>query len=429
MALTMKDIVEDARTFVQQKQASFKEGMAGDAPSSYPGAEHDKKVDESAKAPHPEVKQDLPPGGTTAAGAEKAEKVEAGHSKDSTQPANASVTKEPAVTDDAMCEPKTGSAKLANDLLSSVRALQDTMQPKQAGEETANTDGSEEEKSEDTSEETTDSKEASAPAPEAAPAADDDKQAQADNPLELTQDVLAKIASVILSNEEGWNFVEQSLTKEAGAEAARETITTLQKQAEEIEKQAAYGQGQEDAEMLIQQMVQVKQAEDAQAIYEAGAADAAQALGVGQQDLQKLGQMMADESLAGLAGGEGAEGLEGLEGMPEEGGEEVVDDMGGMPEDEDISEEELMQALQELAAEGQIDEEDIAAIMEYITQAESATGAEEAPMEGEEGLPPEMPEAQEAPEEGLEVAAAANTLQQNILGAIGRVKAAKKQSA
>lgn len=387
MALTMKQIVEDARSFVQQKQAEFKEkeAMVGDDPSSYPGSQHDKKVDESAKAPHPEVKQDLPPGGTTAAGAEKAEKLEAGHSKDSTEPAKATVDKEPAVSDNAMAEPKTGSAKMANDLLASVRALQGQLAPeggvKKASDDEEAEAGAEADKKDSTEENKEEAGEE---------AATEENKEAGSSQLELTQDVLAKIASIILSTEEGWEFTEQTLTKEAGAEAARETIATLQKQAEEIEKAAAYEQGAADAEALIGEMIQTKQAEDVQAIYALGAADA-------EADLCKLAQAIADESVADLAGGEGMEGAE-----------DVVDEMGSAPEDDDISEEELMQALQELAQEGQIDQEDIQAIMDYITQADSAVAEDEGA-----GAPEE---------EGMDVAASAN-LQQSILDAIKRVKA------
>jgi len=406
--LTMRSIVNDARTFVAQKQAEFKkEAIAGEDPSSYPGSEHDKPVDASAKQPDPEVKQDRAPGTSTADGAVLAEKLEAGDTTDATQPSGESVDKQPLITSDANAEPKTGSAKLANDLLSSIKAVQDAQAPVKAAAAPA-------------------VPAEAAPATAAAPA-EAGKEAASIGPLELTQDVLAKVASIILNTEEGWQFTEKALTKEAGAEAARATITILQKQAEDVEKQAAFAQGELDAEQLIAG-VQQKQAKD---LYLKGAQDANELVmhkaalnGASEADLVKLAQVLADESIG--------------EEMPAEGGEEgALDAMGGMPEDEEIAPEELQQALEELVAEGQIEAEDVQAIMEYISQADGAEGGmpEEAgmPAEGGEELPPELAalaggaEAP-APEEGMDVAASAKpvaALQAKLAAAITKAKAAK----
>ena len=450
---TMKQITEDARKFVAMHKAAYsKQAIAGESPDSYPGADHDKPIPEGAKAPNPEVKQDLPPGGTSTSGATDSEKLEMGHALNATQSAGESVKKEPLITSDANADAKTGSAKMANDLLGAVKKLQDNMDKKaaapaavkKADESIAKPTDGKPEGSKDKSE----PENAKAPAPEKKPEiakSEDTTKTKEAGQLELTQDVLAKIASCILSSEEGWKYAETALTKAAGAEAARTTIKTLQKQAEDYEKQAAYEQGKADADYMK------KQAE-AERLYAKGASDAvnmanmvlqkeAQLRAVGMTDAQlvKLGQAIADESMEG-AGAPGAEqAMAGMEAPAEGGGD-------------GISTEELAQALAELVQEGKCSPEDAQAVMEYIQSAGGGQGG--APEGGapEGGMPPGMeggappseggapggeaapaPPTEEEPaeEEGKEKdkakkEGAANTLKASLLEAIKTAKANAK---
>ena len=439
---TMKQITEDARKFVAMRKAAYsKQAVAGTDPNSYPGSEHDKPIPAGATAANPEVKQELPPNGTSASGAAQSEQLEAGHAMDATQPSGETVKKEPAITADANADAKTGSAKMANDLLGAVKKLQDSMDKKAEGEGAVakETDGKPE-GSKDKSEPVN----APAPAvekkPEIAKSEDTTKTKEAGQ-LELTQDVLAKIASCILSSEEGWQYAEKALTKAAGAEAARGTIALLQKQAEDYEKQAAYEQGKIDAELLQKRAA-------AEQLYREGASDAlamvdsvmkkeAQLRSVGMTDEQlvKLGQAIADESMAGGLPPEAgaAEAVGGME-QPAEGGPE-------------ITAEDLAQALTELVQEGKIQPEDAQAVMEYISAADQGgAGAEGGAPEGmppeagapEGGMPapggeaPPVPPAEEAPakkdeppkkEEGDKKEGSANSLKDSLLAAIKTAKA------
>ena len=428
-ALNMRQILEDSRRFVQQKQAEYKTekaGMVGQAPSSMPGAENDKPA--PSVSADKEVKQDLPPGGTSAAGAADAEKVESGQALDATQKGENTPTKEPATSADAMADPKCGAAKLANDLLSSIKALQDSMKAADAPK-------AEEKKAECAAD--GDGKKpaegaAAAPAAKASKSAEDKdkgeaKKAEPVTQITLTQDVLAKVAAVILSTEAGWEFTEQALTKAAGAEAAREVLGTLVAQAENAEKQAAAQQGYADAQALI--LKAAEQVGYEKAATEMGKANPEQAK---LAEMYKLGQAVADDAMAGLAGAEGAGGegdLAGLlgagaEGAPAEAGAAELAGMGAEPAGGDITEEELAQALTELVQEGEIQPEDAEAILAYIAQASGAEGMGEAAA-GE--APAEAP-AEEAGEEAPAEEAAAGDVGEEAAEGDEVTASAKKAS-
>ena len=74
--------------------------------------------------------------------------------------------------------------------------------------------------------------------------------------MELTSDVLAKIAAVMLATEEGTKLAETTLAKAAGAEAAEKTLAFLRAQNELAQKQAEYEAGQRDAAALLAKMAQ-----------------------------------------------------------------------------------------------------------------------------------------------------------------------------
>ena len=84
--------------------------------------------------------------------------------------------------------------------------------------------------------------------------------------MELTSDVLAKIAAVMLATEEGTKLAESLLAKAAGAEAAEKTLNFLRDQSELAQKQAEFEAGQRDAIALIR-----KQAEEGEGVTDAAA--------------------------------------------------------------------------------------------------------------------------------------------------------------
>jgi hypothetical protein len=279
--------------------------------------------------------------------------------------------------------------------------------------------------------------------PEKAPEAGD-KQAAGPN-LELTTDVLAKIAAHILSTSEGAEYVEGFLAKEAGAEQCREILSFLADQSELAEKQAAYDAGQADAAALYEQ-----------AVYQRGVADGQKTAAAPQADpevsfYEKLGQAvadasmadpaMADPAMAGMMGGAPGEEMGGDAVSPEElqGGAEGAG--GELAGDEQVSPEELMGALEELVAEGTISEDEAAQVLEYIQAGGAegggemggeAPGGEMAPEMG--GEAPPMGGEEEVPaggggegDEGAEIAPKeASAKAADLLAAIQSVRQASK---
>ena len=203
------------------------------------------------------------------------------------------------------------------------------------------------------------------------------KEAQTLN-LELTRDVLAKLAAMLLTTEEGAAFVETTMAKMAGAEAADETFNFLAAQSEQAEKEAAYAQGVADAEELVKQ-----------AAYKAGQ-DAAQA------DIAGLMQGAGMEQ-----GGDGAAvPAEAMQGGAPEGGE--LEQMAQGAGDQDLSEEEVAQIMEELVSQGVIDEQTAVQVLQELL-AGGAGGGADAGAEGAvgaEGAAPAKSAAKETKAEG-----------------------------
>lgn len=440
MSKDLSAILADTRGFIAAKQASFNKTAAEQAlsnPSAIPGSNHDSDCPKEKEQSDPEVKQELPPNTTsTNSGAGGAEKIESGHATDATQPISG-VKKEPLETSDAMAgtststvgdQPSGGAGggaiggssrsvgKQANDLLASIRQFQETKQAGTPAAEAAPVKSAECDCGKEDCEYCGDS--------------DDKGEAKAANELELTQDVLAKIAAMVLSTEEGWDFVESTMSKAAGAEAARETIGFLTKQAEDSQNSEAYNSGAAYASEYIKQ-----------ACYEAGAVDALTQLGIdpsvlyGEQEkvanhdeLVDLGRTVAEEAVKAAqelgVDEAGAPAVEGdVPGAEEAAGDMIAPD-AGMGGEEEVTPEELEQALAMLIAEGQIGEEEAGQIMEYLSGAGEMEGAaDEAEMAG---IPDE---AAGVPDEaaGMEVEASAKvkSLAAAISATVKQANAAK----
>lgn len=163
--------------------------------------------------------------------------------------------------------------------------------------------------------------------------------------FELTTDVLAKVAAVMLADEEGAEFVQNQLVKNAGAEAATEVVEFLNDQFSKAREL------QEKQEKLAQMGGDIADASIEQAI----------------------AQLPPEELAALEAQGAGAGLPAGVPG-PVEGAE--------IPED--ITIEDVAEVLSELVQEGTIDEATAeAALAEVIAAAESGGApVEPAPVEG-----------------------------------------------
>jgi len=409
---TLADIIQDTKNLVQEKTASFrnKQAMVGGDGSNMPGAENDKPVPASAGSPSPEVKDEGPAAARTNAGAKESEQLEAGHATKAEEGAE-SVKKKPLDSADANAKcASDGTADLANSLLTRIRAAQEK-QAESCANATKAGEGKVAVKKDEPEEKET-------PAPNKKI---ENKQADAADAgkveLDLTTDVLAKIASVILATEEGIDFAESQLTKAAGAQAATEVMDFLH-------KQAAYEQGSQDAVMLIEALYEQKQAEelekqagaaDAEALIMAAIAEQRKQGGYSVSDLQKAGQAIADEILA--AQGEGGGDL----GTGEEAGD-VAEDIAEGGSEGDISPQELEQAIAMLVESGQIDE----ATAQAILAAMGGAGGEEAPVD-EAAAAAEAEAAGGVPAEGMDVEASAKDLESKILGAVNQIRGKKSK--
>jgi hypothetical protein len=432
---TVNEIISETRALVEEKTASFKSksALAGEDPNSMPGAEHDKPVDNSMKSPNPEVKEELPPNGTSSSGASEDGKVEEGHTSDATQRAGGphdSAKEEPAITSDANAGTSTSTVSdqaqknAGNDLLETIRKAQESEKSAAQPEE---------------------SKEAAAQeSPEGdTPATVASKEASPEDTIELSQDVLSKIAATLLSTEEGHVLVEQGLRKAAGAEAAREAMEFVQKQAEEIEAATQFDAGYKAAEDMINQAIYLQGAQDTQEkmaqeqSFLAGRQTAdntiqkiAQTIQsrresekvaneLSPEQVQELGKIIsAISTKQAMPGGDYAEGemdgmaegeMDGMaegemDGMAEgemAGGEAdaALAEMGEAPAEDDVSAEEIMAAIEAMVAEGTIPPEAAAAIQEHIQGAGAVMDAgADAGMEYGDGGASE-------PAEGMEIQA------------------------
>ena len=202
-----------------------------------------------------------------------------------------------------------------------------------------------------------------------------------DPPINLSQDTLAKIASAALSTEEGINFIHGIFEKQAGAAAAREQIIEAIHAADAYDnneqvKQAAYDDVFTKAAHFHEQLSQILTEDDADFILKQAAVhhDALMSL---EHPLLKQAYAAGMDDAAVMEGAEEAQGEEGApptdEALP----------MGG----EQLSEEEIMQLLQEMIASGEITEEDVMAALEATEG--GAGGAEGGdPLADAGGAPP-----------------------------------------
>lgn len=405
---TVQEILAETTSFIQAKQASFegKKAMTGQDPSSMPGSEHDSAVPGEMGQPDKEVNDGTqgPKSSRSTEGAGDDSEVTRGHAVDAEE-ACCTPKSEPAVSADANA--KAATAELCNDLLESIQAYRTDVASKEAKDlsgkqKKLDVDGDGEIEGSDLKKLREKKAEEAPEAPEAPEAAEEASAEEAKEAeeapglnLELTSEFLQKIGAILLSTEEGTQFVDEQLRKHAGAVAADEMMGFIACQNEEAEKIAAAEQGAADANALISDLQ-----------YSAGY-QAAQEEIIGKQaefaeeptTLAKLGQEVADASIEDLMGAAGPEMNVAPEEMGAEGAMGSGGAMGAMGAegamgDEEFTEEDVVAALELLVSQGELDPQDAQAIMDQI----GAGGAEEMP----EAMPEEMPEeavTEEAPAE------------------------------
>lgn len=187
--------------------------------------------------------------------------------------------------------------------------------------------------------------------------------------LDLSKDVLAKIASVMLSTDDGIRHVHNTLVKQAGEDAARAQIQDAilaAQHVDEIEhvKMAAYDDFSQKAQAIYGRLgeVGVGEAEAGEILKQA--AYQQNRINSFEHPMLKQAYMQGMDDAALMAAADDAAGEEGVPPV-----EEALP-MGG----ENLSEEEILQLLTEMLDSGQITEEDIA---EAVGAVGGAEGAEE----------------------------------------------------
>jgi hypothetical protein len=325
MATRIDDLFEELKAYADDtiKQANALEGI-----DSMPGSENDKPIPSGAENPDPKVKDETidRPAKDTIEGAKPGSDFPANNANEmqADQPA---LTPDKKPLDTADANAKEASVK-GNNLVQLI------LKTKQAAEA---------KKAEEAQKEAA-AKKPAAPVQAAAPAAPATKEAapaDADT-IKLDMAMMAKIAAITLADEEGQLAVQQALTKRAGAEFAEEVLDILEKRAAEEQAAWEFEKGAQDAEAMIGDMQEAQ-----------GAADAEAAMG----DLAEANDAAAAE--AGAAGDEGGS---------------VEDAAAAL---DDYSAEEIVEAVNELAQEGQIPPEQAQAVIEAVTQGAEGEGSPE----------------------------------------------------
>ncbi len=185
-----------------------------------------------------------------------------------------------------------------------------------------------------------------------------------------------KLASAILQTEEGVAMAETLLRKQAGAQAAGELIKAAGEQEwqwaqaaaqeEELQKQAAQAQAQWEEFTKTASKEEVEQVVKMAKIHERAQSKL-------EHDFEKQAYDMGAQDAAAME-----------EAMMAEGGEPI-------PEEGEISDEEILMLLDEAVQSGEIDEETALALAEEILGGEA----------GGEELPPEVVEAEKMASEIL----------------------------
>ena len=180
--------------------------------------------------------------------------------------------------------------------------------------------------------------------------------APAQDTISLDMALMAKIAAITLADEEGQMAVQAALTKRAGAEFANDVLDALEKRAAEEEAYAEFVKGAQDAEAMIGDLQEAQ-----------GAADAEQALG----DLQEAqGAADAEQALGDLQEAQGAADAEAALA----GGADAMDLDQAAAELDNYSADEIVEAVQELAQEGQIPPDQAEAVIQAVSEAAQGEG-------------------------------------------------------
>ena len=434
---TVDAVIADIDAHYKKMAEITSEDITGENPGSMPGSENDQPAPADAKKPDPEVVDDQVGGAANYDG----KGMEAGSDNPKLEPqlleANEPVlTPEKKPLDSTDVDAKTAS-DLGNDLVSMVlnhqkkpevkKAEEKKLEVKKAEEKKPEVKKSEDCKDKDGADVPAENKPAPAPAPEKKPLDSDNagaKEAEVDE-IELSRDGLAKIAAVLMTREDGRQFIGKVLAEIGGEKFAEESINALGVKSAEAMAQAEFEKGAQDAAALLDG------AEEAQ-----GAADAEAALG---DAAEAQGAADAEAALAGEGGGDeldefsDEEIAEALQKMIESGElpPEAIEELMGGEDDGSVSEDDLANELVEMVQSGEITPEQAGEIVEALETEADPGATDELAADVAEQVPEAASDAGAAPEAAAPEAAAADptAAEQMVAEAEAKAAAVKKAAA
>lgn len=383
---TYSQMLKEVQAMTKRAQAKLAE-ISGEDPDNMPGAENDKDVTLPKEDPEVNDGSMGPESTRSTEGKGDDRPITAGDLFESDE-SIVNPEEKPLETADANAKEASAKNNLANDILSLIHGEQSKPAEKKAEEKKPA------------------EKKAEAKKAPAKPAKQTEQKKEAATPelnLELTTDVLAKLACAMLAEKEGAEIAEKVMAKQAGADKAREIMDFVAGQEKAAEEYAA---GQRAAIQYV-----IKKAQDL------GAADADAAI-----------EAMAAESPEAAADEAAVEEVPAEPEAPAEGGDDEM-----LPEDAvaevlmsqlqsgDLTEDDLAEIVEELAAEEPEVAEELG--LDLGVDDAGAAVADEAAAEPE-AEPAAEPEAEPADEE--KAASAKKTVIQKKAELITKIAAASK---
>lgn len=305
---TYSQMLKEVQAMTKRAQAKLAE-ISGEDPDNMPGAENDKDVTLPKEDPEVNDGSMGPESTRSTEGKGDDRPITAGDLFESDE-SIVNPEEKPLETADANAKEASAKKNLANDILSLIH-----------GEQTKPAEKKAEEKK-----------------PAAKPAKQPEQKKEAATPelnLELTTDVLAKLACAMLAEKEGAEIAEKVMAKQAGADKAREIMDFVAGQEKAAEEYAA---GQRAAVQYVIKKAQDLGAADADAAIDAMAAESPEAAAEGEVPVEET----AGETAEPEADAEGEDML------PEDAVAEVL--MSQL-QSGNLTEDDLAEIVEELAAE------------------------------------------------------------------------------
>lgn len=370
---TYSQMLKEVQAMTKRAQAKLAE-ISGEDPDNMPGAENDKDVTLPKEDPEVNDGSMGPESTRSTEGKGDDRPITAGDLFESDE-SIVNPEEKPLETADANAKEASAQKTLVNDILSLIHGQQ-TAQTKQAAAPAV------EQKKEKKVESKPDTKSAGAP----------------ELNLELTTDILAKLACAMLAEKEGADLAEKVMAKQAGAKQAEDVFNFISGQEKAAEEYAA---GQRAAQEYVAgqraaaQYVRIKQAQD----LGANEADAAIAAMAAQEPEAAPEAPAAEDVPPDVAAA--ADGADDGEMLPEDA---VAQVLMSQLESGALTEEDLAEIVEELAAEEPEAAEELG--LDVGVGDEAAEGGDEATVDPSAEPSGEEPEAEPEADDGEKEASA-----------------------